>query len=68
MTDANRYSSKTIYISIRKGKEYQNITQQDIFNKYSTIKYKYDVSLSLQLIHVCAFNTTEMIKRLFMYK
>ena len=26
--------------------------QENIFNKYSTIKHKYDVSLSLQLIHV----------------
>ena len=23
------------------------------FHKYSTVKHKYDVSLSLQLIHVC---------------
>ena len=36
--------------------------------KYSTIKHKYDVSLSPQLIHVCALKTTEMIKKLFMYK
>ena len=32
------------------------------------MKYKYDVSLSLQLIHLCALKTTEMIKQLFMYK
>ena len=31
------------------------------------MKDKYDVLLSLQLIHVCALKTTEMIKKLFMY-
>ena len=39
-----------------------------MFNKYSTIKHKYDVSWSIQLIHVCSLKTAEMIEMLFMYK
>ena len=32
-----------------------------LINICPTIKHKYDVSLPLQLIHVCALKTTELI-------
>ena len=64
MTDAIRYSSINIYIHQKEQripKSFNNKTY--LINNYSTIKHKYDVSLSLQLIHVCALKTTEMIKK-----
>ena len=36
-----------------------------LINICPTIKHKYDVSLPLQLIHVCALKTTEMIYHFF---
>ena len=56
-----------IYIYIyppERAKNTKICQQWNTFNKYSTIKHKYDVSLSLQLIHVCALKTTEMIKNI----
>ena len=44
MVNNKRKKVVYIYIHRRRGKEYQNL---------STIKHKYDVQLSLQLIRVC---------------
>ena len=57
--------TKSVKATIQKRAKNIKIFQQgNIFNKYSTIKHKYDVSLSLQLIHVYPLKTTKMIKNI----